>query len=120
MGGSTTISYWLVLHPYSTNPIRTNRQQCFLSIPILIYQTAIPIFPRVKRFSHAYVHAVLDALWMILWFAAFIAVAVWVHDGSRAAKDWKSGDSSCEVFAWGPVGKCKLGKASIGMGVVVW
>ena len=120
MGGSTTILYWLVLHPCSTNPIHTNRQQCFLSIPILIYQTAIPIFPRVKRFSHAYVHAVLDALWMILWFAAFIAVAVWVHDGSRAAKDWKSGDSSCEVFAWGPVGKCKLGKASIGMGVVVW
>ena len=97
-----------------------NRQQCFLSIPILIYQTAIPIFPRVRRFSLAYAHVALDALWMILWFAAFIAVAVWVHDGSRAAKDWKSGDSSCDTFAWGPVGRCKLGKASTGMGVVIW
>ncbi|KAL8854137.1 MAG: hypothetical protein Q9221_001059 [Calogaya cf. arnoldii] len=35
---------------------------CWFCIPLLIYQTAIPQFDRVKRFSNAYAHAVIDIL----------------------------------------------------------
>lgn len=119
------INYFFVLVralPPSHEVQQNNRPQCFLSIPILIYQTACPMYPRTKRFSNAYAHAGIDALWTILWFAAWVGVVVFVHQGSHSAKDWKSGDHLCETFnsAWGPTSKCKLGQGAIGMGLIIW
>lgn len=83
---------------------------CWSCIPTLIYQTASPVFQRIRRFSSAYVHAVIDVVYTIFWLAAFACLIAWVEQGSHAAKDWKSKDSLCEEFAWGPVSKCKLGQ----------
>ena len=107
--------------PLSYEVRKTNRPQCFLSIPVLIYQTAVPVFPRTKRYSNPYAHVGIDALWMLLWFAAWVGEAVFVNQGSHSAKDWKSGDHLCEAFNsdWGPTSKCKLGQGATGMGFFV-
>ena len=58
---------------------------------------------------------------MILWFAAFIAVEVWVTQGSHNAKGWDGKkDKLCDKFAYGSTGKCKLGQATGIIGVIVW
>lgn len=95
-------------------------QQCWSCIPILIYQTASPVFQRIRRFSSAYVHAVIDVVYTILWLAAFACLIAWVEQGSHAAKDWKSKDSLCEEFAWGPVSKCKLGQDAWIVALIIW
>ena len=94
--------------------------QCWCCIPALIYQTAFPVFLRIRRFSNAYVHAVIDILYIIFWLAAFACLIAWVRQGSHAAKDWKSKDSWCDKFAWGPVSKCKLGQGGWILGIVIW
>lgn len=64
----------------------------------------------------------LDIIFVILWFAAFIGDAVWVKDGSHSAKDWKSSDHLCDKFndSFGSVSKCKLGQAALVLGVIIW
>lgn len=58
---------------------------------------------------------------MILWFAAFIGVEVWVRQGSHDAKDWDGKkDKLCDKFAWGPPSKCKLGQGTGIIGVIIW
>ena len=94
--------------------------QCWSCIPALIYQTASPVFQRIRRFSNAYVHAVIDVLFTIFWLAAFACLIAWVRQGSHAAKDWKSKDSWCDEFAWGPVNKCKLGQDAWILGIIIW
>ena len=94
--------------------------QCWCCIPALIYQTASPVFRRIRRFSNAYVHAVIDIVYTILWLAAFACLVAWVEQGSHAAKDWKSKDNLCEKFAWGPVSKCKLGQDAWILGFIIW
>lgn len=89
-------------------------------MPALIYQTAFPIFQRTKRFANAYAHAIVDLIYTIFWFSAFIAVVVWVRDGSHAAKDWDSKASLCDKFAWGPTSKCKLGQAAGALAAIIW
>ena len=93
---------------------------CLICIPFLVYQTAFPVFQRSKRFANAYAHAIFDLLLTILWLAAFVGEIVWAKDGSSAAKDWKSGDRVCEVFAWGPTDKCHLGQVTMVFGIVIW
>lgn len=102
----TRITYYLAL--------------CLLCIPSLIYQTAFPSFQRSKRFTNAYVHAIIDLLLTMLWFAAFIGEVVWAKDGTQAAKDFKRGDSICQVFGYGPTDKCKTGQVTMIFGVVIW
>lgn len=92
---------------------------CWCCIPALFYQTASPVFQRIRRFSNAYVHGVLDIVYTILWLAAFASLMAWVEQGSHAAKDWKSNDSLCEKFAWGPASKCKLGQDAWIMAVII-
>lgn len=94
--------------------------QCWCSIPALIYQTASPVFQRIRPFSNAYVHAVVDIIYTILWLAAFACLTTWIRQGSHAAKDWKSKDSLCEKFAWGPVSKCKLGQDTGLLSIITW
>ncbi|KAL8771431.1 MAG: hypothetical protein Q9209_003099 [Squamulea sp. 1 TL-2023] len=93
---------------------------CWFCIPLLIYQTAIPQFNRVKRFSNAYAHAVIDVLLAIFWFAAFISVATWTREGINKGVA-RPGKKGCDIFAWGGgASKCHLSQATIGMGVVLF
>ena len=94
--------------------------QCWFTIPVLVYQTAVPIFNRTRRFSNAYAHAVLDILFTILWLAAFAAVAAWTNQGINDVKDRKGDEKGCDRFAFGTTGKCKLSQGSVGCGVIVW
>lgn len=92
---------------------------CWCCIPALIYQTASPLFQRIRRFSNPYVHTVIDIIYTILWLTAFACLIAWVEQGSHAAKDWNSKDSLCEKFAWGPVSKCKLGQDAWIVAVII-
>lgn len=92
---------------------------CWSCIPALTYQTACPVFQRIRRFSNAYVHAAIDITYTIFWLAAFACLIAWVKEGSHSAKDWKSEDTLCNKFAWGPVSKCKLGRASWIIGIII-
>lgn len=62
-------------------------------------------------------------LFTILWFAAFVAVAAWTNSGIRnGEKDDKNKEkklTGCAAFAYGVEGKCKLSKATIGLGVLI-
>lgn len=93
----------------------TRTQQCWLCIPALIYQSAVPSFEKTKKFANAYVFAVVDLLLTILWFAAFIAVAAWTNGGIKPDK----GKSGCAAFVHGSESKCKISKATIYVGVLI-
>ena len=93
--------------------------QCWCCIPALIYQTAPPLFQRIRRFSNVYVHAVVDIIYTIFWLAALACLVAWVKQGSHEAKDWKSNDNLCDRFAWGPVSKCKLGQDAWIMALII-
>jgi hypothetical protein len=75
-------------------------QQCILTIPAMIYQTMTPIFPRSRKFGNPYAFATVDGVYTVLWFSAFVAVAVWNSSG-------KCGKG------------CKLSKADVGLGFFV-
>ncbi|KAL8742738.1 MAG: hypothetical protein Q9190_004831 [Brigantiaea leucoxantha] len=92
---------------------------CWLTIPVLVYQAAIPQFDRVKRFSNAYAHVALDGLATLLWLAAFIAVAVWTNQGIKKGVG-RPGTKGCDAFAYGPPSKCHLSQATIVMGVIIF
>ncbi|KAJ9631818.1 hypothetical protein H2203_000218 [Taxawa tesnikishii (nom. ined.)] len=82
----------------------------------------VPAWTRAWRFASPYAYAVLDILFAILWFAAFISVATWnsagIHQGVKDKKP--SNDSgSCSTFAYGSEAKCEVSKATVGLGVVL-
>lgn len=81
------------------------------------------MWSRTQRFSSIYAFVSLDALFTILWLAAFAAVASWVRAGvSQGATDAKISYSAanCTVFAYGTETKCHLGNAATGFGAVVF
>ncbi|KAL9581798.1 MAG: hypothetical protein Q9203_005750 [Teloschistes exilis] len=92
--------------------------KCWFTIPLLIYQAAIPQFIRTKRFSNAYAHVVIDVLLAVFWFAAFISVATWTNEGIKKGVA-RPGNKGCDAFAFGGGGKCNLSQATIGMGVIL-
>ena len=65
----------------------------------------------------------MDVILTILWFAAFIAVAVWTNSGVHAGEDDKKNKDKnikgCAAFAYGTEGKCKLSRVTVGMGVII-
>jgi hypothetical protein len=66
-----------------------------------------------------YAYAGIDLLYALLWFAAFVAVAVWRGQGlEKGAKDGK--DASCENFGYGSSTRCETAAASVGFGVIVF
>jgi hypothetical protein len=71
--------------------------QAFLTIPALIYQTMTPLFPRSRKFGNPYAFATIDGVFTVLWFSAFVSVAVWNSAG-------RCGDG------------CRLSKADVGLG----
>jgi hypothetical protein len=104
----------------------TNPPQCFLSVPALIYQVMVPMWTRAWRFANIYAYLALDLLFALLWFAATIALGVWQSQGiKQGAQDHKDDadaakESECELWAWGNVSKCKVTKAAVGFGVVIF
>nr|OQO00312.1 hypothetical protein B0A51_18006 [Rachicladosporium sp. CCFEE 5018] len=92
---------------------------CFLTIPALVYQTMVPIWSRAWRFANVHAYVAIDALFAILWFSALVSMAVWVDGGIREGRgDARTG--SCASFGYGSISKCEVGRASIGMGVLLW
>jgi hypothetical protein len=43
----------------------TDPSQCWLSIPVLIYQAAVPQFPKTRTFANPYAFAALDILFTV-------------------------------------------------------
>jgi len=96
---------------------------CFFSIPAIIYLVMVPMWSRASRFASAYAFLAVDALYTILWFAAFVAVAIWNSNGiKQGAKEKKIADNdrSCATFAYGSESKCKVSKAAVGMGIIIF
>ncbi|KAK5135915.1 hypothetical protein LTR08_004373 [Meristemomyces frigidus] len=96
---------------------------CFLSIPALIYQVMVPMWTRAWRFANSYAYASLDLLFTVLWFAAFIALAVWNRAGLKAGElslgKRASSGGSCANFAYGTATTCGVAKAGITFGVLI-
>jgi translocation protein SEC72 len=83
------------------------------------------MYPRARRFGNAYAFAIVDILFTIFWFSAWVAVASYVAGGKSAGlpdddkdkdKDKKTG---CDAFGYGSPGKCKLSTGTVILGVVV-
>lgn len=105
--------------------------QCFLSTPALIYLVCVPMWSRAWRFQNVYAYAAIDILFAILWFAAFIAVAVWRGRGMGGGDGGDDGDDDdgnddkgdkggCANFAFGSERKCTVAGATIGFGVIIF
>jgi hypothetical protein len=80
------------------------------------------MWSRAARFANAYAFLAVDALYTVLWFAAFIAVALWNSSGiKQGAKERNIPDNerNCTTFKWGSESKCNVSKASVGVGVVI-
>ncbi|KAF2747687.1 hypothetical protein M011DRAFT_467300 [Sporormia fimetaria CBS 119925] len=97
---------------------------CFLTIPALIYLVMVPMWQRAARFANAYAFITVDALYTLLWFAAFVAVAAWnsqgIKDGAKEKKLKDDDDRNCTTFKFGPEDKCELSKANAGIGAVIF
>lgn len=68
--------------------------QCWASVPALIYLAAVPMWPRARRFGNVYAFAVVDVLYAIFWFTAWVCVASYVAQGKSMGKSSSSGSSS--------------------------
>lgn len=101
-------------------------EQCFLSIPGLIYLVMVPMWSRAWRFANVYAYAAIDILFTVLWLAAFSAVATWNKKGiekgdndSDEDSDSDSKSGTCASFAYGSASRCKVSKATVGFGVII-
>ncbi|KAI9888871.1 MAG: hypothetical protein M1814_006221 [Vezdaea aestivalis] len=94
---------------------------CWLSIPALIYQTMVPAWTRAQRFSNPIAFLAVDAVFSILWFSAFVAVATWnsagIDKGAEKAKDKKG--NGCATFGFGSETTCKISKTTAGFGALI-
>lgn len=74
--------------------------QCFLTVPVIIYQTMTPMWERSRRWGNPYAFAIIDLVYTILWLSAFAAVA--------------------NINTWGLCfGACDLSKAEVGLGFFI-
>ncbi|KIX10515.1 uncharacterized protein Z518_01598 [Rhinocladiella mackenziei CBS 650.93] len=89
---------------------------CWLTIPILIYLTMVPMWSRARRFANVYAFASLDGLSVILWLSAWAAVASYVSSGK--GKGDKEDASGCDNFKYGSASRCQLSEAIIAFGVI--
>ncbi|KAK8153762.1 hypothetical protein IWX90DRAFT_490417 [Phyllosticta citrichinensis] len=94
---------------------------CFLTMPAFIYLIGVPMWSRTVRFASAYGFALLDGLYTVFWFAAFICVATWNSEGmKKGAEEVNASSGNCSTFAYGSDTKCKLSKATVGFGVIIF
>ncbi|GAB7362340.1 hypothetical protein MBLNU230_g2666t1 [Neophaeotheca triangularis] len=134
----------LVMEGSSDGRIGLYFAMCLLTIPALIYLTMVPLWTRARFFQNAYIYALIDISYAILWLASFAAVAAWnanglskgskssadnddndkekrQEDGDEAASDDNDSETSgCDAFAFGSATKCQVSKAMIGFGVLLW
>lgn len=85
------------------------------------------MWTRAWRFANVYAYLGIDLLFAFLWFAATIALGVWqgqgVKNGRKDAEDNEDEDedrNECATFAFGSMSKCKVTKAAVGFGVVIF
>ncbi|KMP03160.1 hypothetical protein CIHG_02519 [Coccidioides immitis H538.4] len=97
---------------------------CWFSIPGLIYLTAVPIWPRARRFGNPYAFATVDGLYTFLWFTAWVAIATYVGSGKAAGSNdednKKDGKTGCDAFAYGSPAKCTLSTGTAVLGAFVF
>ena len=80
------------------------------------------MWTRAQRFGNAYAFLAVDALYTLLWFAAFIAVAMWNSGGIRDGgqdKNIPDGQRNCTTFKYGSEGKCNVSRAAVNVGAVI-
>ena len=86
------------------------------------------MWTRAWRFQNVYAYAAIDALFAILWFAAFIAVAVWRGRGMGGGdggddddddEEDNSDEGGCANFEFGSERKCNVAGAAVGFGVII-
>ncbi|KAJ5223500.1 hypothetical protein N7468_008042 [Penicillium chermesinum] len=120
---------------------------CWISVPGLIYLTAVPMWPRARRFGNVYAFATVDILYAIFWFSAWVCLASYVAQGKSLGKsttDSKDSDKSstktsrsadktiraaqsttssppsgCDNWHYGDSTKCKLSTATTIIGVII-
>ncbi|KAK2734446.1 hypothetical protein FQN57_001681 [Myotisia sp. PD_48] len=103
---------------------------CWISVPALIYLTAVPMWPRLRRFGNIYAFVLLDGIFALLWFTAWVAVASYVGSGKGKGKDGdddkdnkddkdKNEKGGCDAFAYGSPAKCKLSTGTVVLGVFI-
>ncbi|KAL7267733.1 hypothetical protein RUND412_009667 [Rhizina undulata] len=101
---------------------------CWLSIPGLIYLTQTPRFPRTKMFAHPYWIIGINTIYVILWFASFVALAVFTSNGiaagvANATDPAIKSAGGCAVFFNG-TGQdpkaCTMNQAASGLGAIMW
>lgn len=87
----------------------------------------VPMWTRAWRLANVYAYLALDLLFALLWFAATVALGVWQANGiKQGAKDHADDDAdadaegNCATWAYGSASKCKVAKAGVGFGVVVF
>ncbi|CAI6333784.1 unnamed protein product [Periconia digitata] len=101
-------------------PTRYYFAMCFVTLPALIYLTMVPMWSRAQKFANAYAFVALDALYTVLWLAAFMSVAIWNTQGvTEGAEERKLEERNCTTFKYGPESKCNLSRATVGLGVFI-
>lgn len=99
-------------------------------MPALVYLTAVPMWPRLRKFGNPYAFAAVDGLYSIFWFSAWVAVATYVSGGKSKGshgRDHEDDDedegrgkrSGCGAFAYGSSAKCELSTGTVILGVIV-
>ncbi|KAI1912127.1 hypothetical protein LOZ53_004794 [Ophidiomyces ophidiicola] len=97
---------------------------CWFSIPGLIYLTAVPIWPRARRFGNPYAFATVDGMYAFMWFTAWVAIATYVGSGKAKGENddnnKKNGRKGCDAFAYGSPAKCRLSTGTAVLGAFVF
>lgn len=96
--------------------------KCFLTIPLLIYQSLTPIWSRTARFSNLHAHCIIDGLLAIFWLSAWASLASYVLSGKGKgdAKD-EAGNlkAGCDNFLHGSASKCRVSEADIVFSLII-
>lgn len=77
------------------------------------------MWPRARRFGNVYAFATVDALFTVLWFAAWAAVASYVSEGKSLGHQIDPKRSGCDAFAYGSASKCSVSEATVIFGVLI-
>lgn len=109
-------------------PARFTFAMCFLNVPTLIYLTMGPRFARTRQFAHTHWIMAFNAIYVILWFAAFVSLSVYNKKGISAGMGKETDKAikekgGCALFPAG-TGEtekaCTLNTATVGLSAFMW
>ncbi|KAI9805180.1 MAG: hypothetical protein M1825_001016 [Sarcosagium campestre] len=84
----------------------------------------VPRFARTQKFANPYASAAIDALFAILWFSAFVAVATWNSAGEKAGEEEHKKDKDppkgCAAFGFGSKTRCNVSKGTVAIGALIF